>query len=101
MSPRFQGENFGKNLKLVDQIESLAKNKGCTSSQLSLAWVLAQGENIFPIPGTKRLKYLEENAGALNVKLSTAELEMIDQMSPKGIASGLLYPKASMKFVDA
>lgn len=74
MSPRFQGENFGKNLALVAQVQELAKKKGCTPSQLALAWVLAQGKDIVPIPGTKRRKYLEENAGAVDVHLTADDL---------------------------
>jgi aryl-alcohol dehydrogenase-like predicted oxidoreductase len=81
MSPRFQGENFSKNLDLVKKIEALAAEKKCTPSQLALAWVMAQGEFIFPIPGTKRIKYLEENVGALNVVLSKEELELLNLFS--------------------
>ncbi|MDB5230503.1 MAG: aldo/keto reductase [Chitinophagaceae bacterium] len=99
-SPRFQGENFQKNLQLVDKIESLASMKGCTASQLALAWVMAQGENIFPIPGTKRVKYLEENAAAVNVQLTKEELSEIDSIAPKGAAAGLRYPEASMGSVN-
>jgi aryl-alcohol dehydrogenase-like predicted oxidoreductase len=98
-SPRFQGENFEKNLQLVKKIEELATSKGCTASQLALAWVLAQGDDIFPIPGTKRIKYLEENIGALNVKLTKNELEEIDAISPKGAAAGPRYPEAMMSAV--
>ncbi|RHX93196.1 aldo/keto reductase [Leptospira stimsonii] len=93
MSPRFQGENFTKNLELVQKIESLAKQKECKPSQLALAWVLAQGENIVPIPGTKRISYLEENFGALKVKLSENDLKEIDSIAPKGIAKGARYPE--------
>lgn len=93
MSPRFQGENFTKNLELVQKIESLAKQRECKPSQLALAWVLAQGENIVPIPGTKRISYLEENFGALNVKLSENDLKEIDSIAPKGIAKGARYPE--------
>ncbi|MDB5253748.1 MAG: aldo/keto reductase [Flaviaesturariibacter sp.] len=95
-SPRFQGENFDKNLQLVQKIEELAEAKGCTTAQLALAWVLAQGDFIFPIPGTKRLRYLEENIGALNVTLSAADLAGIDAIAPKGAASGPRYPEAMM-----
>ena len=94
-NPRFQGENFKKNLDLVDKIESLAKEKDCTSSQLALAWLLAQGEDIVPIPGTKRRKYLDENAGALDVHLTRDELSAIEQVAPKGVASGTRYPDMS------
>jgi aryl-alcohol dehydrogenase-like predicted oxidoreductase len=94
-NPRFQGENFKKNLDLVDKIESLAKEKDCTPSQLALAWLLAQGENIVPIPGTKQRKYLEENVGALDVQLTSDELTAIDSVAPKGVASGTRYPDMS------
>ena len=99
-SPRFQGENFEKNLNLVSKIEELAAKKNCTASQLALAWVLAQGENIFPIPGTKRIKYLEENVGAINVHLSDSELKEIDLIAPKDVASGLRYPAEMMGSVN-
>ena len=95
-SPRFQGENFSKNLDLVHQLEQLAMDKHCTAAQLALAWVLKQGDHIFPIPGTKRIKYLEENAGALNVDLTAAELKLLDEIAPKGIAAGLRYPESMM-----
>lgn len=98
-SPRFQGENFDKNLQLVKKIEQLAQSKGCTTAQLALAWVLAQGEHIFPIPGTKRLTYLEENIGALNVHLDKKELDEIDAIAPKGAAAGMRYPEAMMSSV--
>lgn len=100
-SPRFQGENFDKNLALVQKISSLAKDKGCTPSQLALAWVMAQGDHIFPIPGTKRIKYLEENVGSVDVKLSAEELAAIDAIFPKDVAAGTRYPDAGMKFVNA
>lgn len=99
-SPRFQGENFTKNLELVSKIEQLAREKGCTPSQLALAWVLAQGEDIFPIPGTKRVKYLEENAAAVDVSLSDGDLAAIDQIAPKNVAAGLRYPEAVMPSVN-
>lgn len=95
-SPRFQGENFQKNLDLVKHIEALAKVKGCTPSQLALAWLLAQGDDIVPIPGTKRVTYLEENVGALAVSLSTEDLRKIDEIAPKGVAAGNRYPDAAM-----
>jgi aryl-alcohol dehydrogenase-like predicted oxidoreductase len=100
MGPRFQGENFNKNLALVKQLEQLAVQKGCTASQLALAWVMQQGENIFAIPGTKRIKYLEENAGALDVRFTITELETINTILPKDAAAGLRYPEAMMKLVD-
>lgn len=99
-SPRFQGENFAKNLELVKKIEQLATRKNCTASQLALAWVLAQGDYIFPIPGTKRVKYVEENAGSLNVKLTAKELEEIDSIAPKNVAAGLRYPQQMMGSVN-
>ena len=95
-SPRFQGENFQKNLDLVAELEKLAAKKSCTASQLALAWVMAQGDNIFPIPGTKRIKYLDENVGALHVSLSKKELEEIDAIFPKDAAAGLRYPEQAM-----
>jgi len=100
-SPRFQGENFKKNLGLVKKLEAMSSKKGCTPSQLALAWVLAQGNFIFPIPGTKRMKYLEENVGALQVSLTQEELNELNIIAPKGVASGLRYPEAMMKLVSA
>lgn len=99
-SPRFQGENFQKNLDLVHQLQQLAVQKGCTASQLALAWVMAQGDYIFPIPGTKRIKYLEENAGALTIKFTTAELGTINAIAPKDVAAGLRYPEQMMKSLN-
>lgn len=99
-APRFQGENFQKNLELVKHVEELAKEKGCTPAQIGLAWVLAQGEDIVPIPGTKRRKYLEENAGALDVQLTPEDLQRIEEIAPKGVAAGARYPEASMKSVN-
>lgn len=95
-SPRFQGENFDKNIQLVRKIEEMAKNKNCSAAQLALAWVLAQGDYIFPIPGTKHIKYLDENIGALDVKFTDEELREIDAVIPKGAASGTRYPEAMM-----
>jgi len=100
MSPRFQGENFNKNLVLVKEIEAIAKEKNCTPSQLALAWVLAQGDFIFPIPGTKKVKYLEENIKATDISLSTNELEQIEKMFPKNVAAGLRYVESGMKAVN-
>jgi aryl-alcohol dehydrogenase-like predicted oxidoreductase len=99
-APRFQGENFQKNLDLVNKIEQLAAAKGCTPGQLALAWVLAQGNDIVPIPGTKRLKYLEENLGALQLRLTEEELAEIDAILPAGITSGERYPAQGMKAID-
>jgi aryl-alcohol dehydrogenase-like predicted oxidoreductase len=98
-SPRFQGENFEKNLELVRHIERLATEKGCTPSQLALAWVLAQGDDMVPIPGTKHRRYLEENVGALGVTLSRADLDRIDEIAPKGAASGDRYHAEAMKLI--
>jgi aryl-alcohol dehydrogenase-like predicted oxidoreductase len=95
-SPRFQGENFEKNLQLVARVQELAAAKSCTASQLALAWTLAKGEHIVPIPGTKRRKYLEENLGAASVKLTAAELQNIDAVFPLGSAAGLRYPEQMM-----
>ena len=99
-SPRFQGENFNKNLELVGRIEEMARERGCTPAQLALGWVMAQGEDIVPIPGTKRRKYLEENAGALEVTLSEDDLRRIDEVAPKGAAAGTRYPEAMMGAVN-
>ena len=99
-SPRFQGENFGKNLDLVRRVQEIAREKGCTPAQLALAWVLAQGEDIVPIPGTKHRKYLEENVGALNVQLTAEDLRRIDEVAPKGAAAGLRYPEYMMETVN-
>lgn len=96
ISPRFQGENFERNRQLVKKIEEIAADKNCTPSQLALAWVMAQGKDIFPIPGTKRLKYLEENAGALQVVLSAKDLATIDAVFPKDVAAGTRYPEQVM-----
>jgi aryl-alcohol dehydrogenase-like predicted oxidoreductase len=98
-SPRFQGENFQKNLDLVKRIEEIAQSKDCTPAQLALAWVLAQGDDLIPIPGTKRRQYLEENVGALDVMLSADDLRKIDEVAPKGVAAGLRYPEAMMATV--
>ena len=99
-APRFQGENFNKNLDVVRMIEDLAKVKGCTPSQLALAWVLAQGNDIVPIPGTKRTKYLDDNMGAIDVVLSFNECQQIDELMPVGVASGDRYQAQAMKAID-
>jgi aryl-alcohol dehydrogenase-like predicted oxidoreductase len=99
-SPRFQGENFQKNLDLVGRIGEIAQAKGCTPAQLALAWVLAQGDDLVPIPGTKRRKYLEENVGSLDVILTAEDLQRIDEIAPKGAAAGLRYPAAMMATLD-
>jgi len=100
ISPRFQGENFQKNLELVRRVEEIAGEKKCTPSQLALAWLLAQGGDILPIPGTKRRKYLEENAGALQVRLTPEDLRRIDEVAPQGAAAGGRYPEAMMAMVN-
>jgi aryl-alcohol dehydrogenase-like predicted oxidoreductase len=99
-SPRFQGENFNKNLDLVHRVEEIAKARGVTPAQLALAWVLAQGDDVVPIPGTKRRKYLEENLEALDVKLTKEDLASIDAVAPKGAAAGPRYPEAMMAAVN-
>jgi aryl-alcohol dehydrogenase-like predicted oxidoreductase len=99
-SPRFQGDNFQKNLDLVKRIEEIARAKGCEPSQLALAWLLAQGEDIVPIPGTKRRKYLEENAQALQVELTKEDLIRINEVAPIGSAAGERYNEASMKSLN-
>lgn len=99
-SPRFQGENFDKNLALVEQIVKMAAEKNCTPSQLALAWVMHKGKDIFPIPGTKRLKYLEENAAAVQVSLSALELAALDAMFPPEIAAGTRYPAQVMAWLN-
>jgi aryl-alcohol dehydrogenase-like predicted oxidoreductase len=98
--PRFTGENFDRNIALVHEIERLAAGKGCSAAQLALAWVLAQGEDLVPIPGTKRRQYLDENIGALDVRLSADELARIDEILPAGAAAGLRYPERSMASVN-
>jgi aryl-alcohol dehydrogenase-like predicted oxidoreductase len=98
--PRFQGQNFQRNLDLVKKVKDLADAKGCTPAQLALAWVLAQGEDIVPIPGTKRRKYLEENVGALDVILTPEDLAQLDRILPPGAASGSRYPEPAMKALN-
>jgi aryl-alcohol dehydrogenase-like predicted oxidoreductase len=99
-SPRFQGENFQKNLDLVKKVEEIAREKKCKPSQLALAWVLAQGDDIVPIPGTKHRKYLEENAAAVDLKLTPDDLRRLDEVFPSGAASGLRYPEHMMNLVN-
>ena len=99
-SPRFQGENFQKNLDLLRHIEQLARQKHCTPAQLALAWLLARGRDIVPIPGTKRREFLEENVGALEVQLSAEDLARIDAIAPRGVASGLRYAEGGMATVN-
>jgi aryl-alcohol dehydrogenase-like predicted oxidoreductase len=98
--PRFQGENFEKNLQLVREVEEMAREKGCTTAQLALAWVLAQGGDVVPIPGTKHVKYLDENIGALDVKLTNEELKRLDEILPPGAAAGLRYHERGMATVN-
>ncbi len=100
VSPRFQGGNFQRNLDLVARVEQIAKEKKCTPGQLVLAWLLAQGEDIIPIPGTKRRKYLEENVAALDIQLSADDLRRLEEVAPKGVASGARYPAQMMTFVN-
>ena len=99
-SPRFQGENFQKNLDLVRRVEEIAAEKKCKPSQLALAWVLAQGEDVVPIPGTKHRKYLEENVAALDVKLTEDDLRRIDEVIPHDAAAGSRYPEHMMQLVN-
>jgi aryl-alcohol dehydrogenase-like predicted oxidoreductase len=99
-SPRFQGENFGKNLGLIRAIETMAAKKKCTPAQLALAWVLARGEDLVPIPGTKSRVRLEENVRALDVRLTPADLARIEEIAPKGVASGERYHETAMKAID-
>ena len=99
-SPRFQGANFQKNLDLVALLEEMARQKQCTTSQLALAWLLHQGDDIAPIPGTKQVKYLEENAASVNVVLTPDDLRRIDAIAPKGVAAGTRYPEAGMATVN-
>jgi len=98
--PRFQGENFQKNLDLVARVREIAREKGCTPGQLALAWLLARGEDIVPIPGTKRRTYLEENVGALDVALTPENLARIDAVAPRGAASGERYPAQALQSVN-
>jgi len=100
-SPRFQAENFEKNLNLVKKVEQIAQEKNCQPAQLALAWVLAQGGDVVPIPGTKRRKYLEENVGALNIELRADELRSLNEVFPLGIAAGERYPEHMMTLVNA
>jgi len=98
--PRFQGENFQRNLQLVEEVEAMAKEKGCTTAQLALAWVLAQGDDIVPIPGTKHVQYLDENIGALEVTLNDADLKRLDDILPPGAAAGERYHARGMETVN-
>ena len=99
-SPRFQGNNFQKNLDLIERVGEIARRKQATPAQLALAWLLAQGEDIVPIPGTKQRRYLEENLGAPDIELAAADLEEIDEVAPKGVAAGERYHEAGMRTID-
>ena len=99
-TPRFQGDNFRKNLELVDRVKEIAERRGATPSQLALAWVLAQGEDIVPIFGTKRRQYLDENVRALDVELTPADLEELEEVAPKGVAAGDRYNEAGMRTIN-
>ncbi len=99
-SPRFQGPNFEKNLDLVKRVEEIAHEKECQPSQLALAWVLAQGDDIVPIPGTKRRKYIEENAAAVDLELTADDLRRLDEVFPSGVAAGLRYPEHMMNLIN-
>ena len=99
-SPRFQGDNFTKNLKLVERVKAIAARKGITAGQLALAWVLAQGDDIVPIPGTKRRKYLEENIAAGAVVISDVETAEMAEALPKGAAAGDRYPASMMALIN-
>jgi aryl-alcohol dehydrogenase-like predicted oxidoreductase len=98
--PRFQGENFEKNIQLVREVETMAIDKGCSTAQLALAWVLAKGEDVVPIPGTKHRRYLDENIGALDVNLSSEELQRLDEILPPGAAAGERYHVQGMATVN-
>ncbi|OFW09190.1 MAG: aldo/keto reductase [Acidobacteria bacterium RIFCSPLOWO2_12_FULL_59_11] len=97
--PRFEPENFRRNLELLQRIEKIAAEKGCKTSHLALSWVLAQGKDIVPIPGTKRIAYLEENAAALDLELTPEELARLDEAAPPGATAGLRYPARAMQFI--
>ena len=100
MSPRFQGDNFGKNLELAAKVKAIAEQRGCTAGQLALAWVLAQGDDIVPIPGTKRRRYLEENVAAVDLVLAQPELDELDAVFPAGAAAGTRYPENMMSALN-
>jgi aryl-alcohol dehydrogenase-like predicted oxidoreductase len=99
-SPRFQGDNFQKNLDLVHRVEEIARRKRCTPAQLALAWLLAQGDDIVPIPGTKQRRYLDENIDSLQIELDASDLEKIEEVAPRGAASGDRYHEAGMRTID-
>jgi aryl-alcohol dehydrogenase-like predicted oxidoreductase len=99
-SPRFQGENFQRNLDLVERVEAIARRKKCTPAQLALAWLLAQGEDLVPIPGTKQRRYLDENVRALEIELTESDLEEIEEVAPKGVAAGERYHESGMRTIN-
>src|SRR5690606_32127504 len=99
-NPRFQGENFRRNLALVDAVQEMARAKGCTPAQLALAWVLARHDHIVPIPGTRRIDRLEENVGALDVTLTQEDLDRLDAIAPVGVAAGTRYPEPAMRMLN-
>ena len=99
-NPRFQGENFAKNLELVARIERMAKEKHCTPAQLALAWLLAQGSDIVPIPGSRQRDRVEENAGAAEITLTRADLDALNAIAPRGVAAGSRYPEAAMRLLN-
>jgi aryl-alcohol dehydrogenase-like predicted oxidoreductase len=99
-NPRFQGENFARNLALVGHLQALAKEKGCTAAQLALSWLLTSRDNVVPIPGTSSIRRLEENAAAAQIRLSTQELASIDQIAPKGVAAGTRYDEQAMRLLN-
>ncbi|HVO73353.1 MAG TPA: aldo/keto reductase, partial [Ignavibacteriaceae bacterium] len=98
--PRFQGENFKRNFQIVEKLKEIASEKGCTTAQLALAWLLTRGEDIIPIPGTKRKERLRENLKALEIHLNANDLERIENAAPQGIAAGARYPEATMHTVN-
>ncbi len=100
MNPRFQGENLKRNLELVARVEQVAKEKHCTPAQLALAWLLAQGNDIVPIPGTRKATRVEENAAAAEIVLTAEDLKRLDEVAPPGAAAGSRYPDWAMKFVN-
>ncbi len=100
-NPRFQGENFKRNLDLVEKVKQMANEKKCTPAQLALAWVMAQGQDVVPIPGTKRRSYLEQNIKALDVELTSQDLAQLDKIAPKGIAAGSRYPQENYSYGDS
>jgi aryl-alcohol dehydrogenase-like predicted oxidoreductase len=100
MSPRFQGENLEANLAVVDRVQEIARERGVTPAQLALAWVLAQGDDIVPIPGTKRLSYLEQNIAASDLELTPEDLARLDEAAPPGVAAGARYPEWAMQSVN-